>query len=182
MILPSASFPPSISCDPSCACFLRPVEVGQECPRKYVYGVWSDRPLKSSQYLHIFSIWDCLNPASNSWLSLLCVVFNPPSIKGKFFFLYYYKHKENSIKSWKSSCSARTLQVSMVLLQHEHLSLKKMSSCLTKSLVQSEWRKHLFRKVYGLTSVWMSNIWARMGRMHILVQPSQCILIARHVF
>lgn len=182
MILSSSSFPSSISCDPSCACFLLPLQAGQKCPVKYFYVVWSDVPLKDSQYLHIFSFWDFLNPASKSWLSLLCVFFNPPSIKGIFFFLYYYKHKETSRKSSRSSCSARTIWVPMVLLQYEHLSLKKMSSCPTKSIVQSEWRKHLFRKVYGLTSLWMSNIWAWMGRMHILVPPNQCILIAKSVF
>lgn len=86
MILSSSSFPSSISCDPSCACFLLPLQAGQKCPVKYFYVVWSDVPLKDSQYLHIFSFWDFLNPASKSWLSLLCVFFNPPSIKGIFFF------------------------------------------------------------------------------------------------
>lgn len=181
MIPFSSSFPPSVSCDPFCTCFPLSVQRGQECPIKYFYALWSDIPLKGTQYLHILSFWDFLNFSSKPRLSLLCVFFNLPSIKG-IFFLYYYKHNKNSIKSSRSSCSARTLWVSMVLLQHEHLSLKKMSSCPTKSIVQSEWRKHLFRKVYGLTSVWISNIWARASTMHILVQPNQCILIAKSVF
>lgn len=134
--------------------------------------------IKSSWYLNIFS-FDFLRLACNSWFSLLCEFLNPESIKFFFFFkflnyyyfpfIYDYKHKENSIKSSRSSCSARTLWVPMVLLQPEHLSLNKLSSCPTKSIVQSEWRKHLFRKVYGLTSVWMSNIWTRMGRLYIHV-------------